>query len=342
MLAVCESCLPTLSKLRESVSGLQGGPHGEGQDPHGFLHHHHDPGKAHRPPENIRRWRPEHDGHGHTTLDWLHHHRDTGTSRVPLAPPGSQAQVIGTLHLRFHPAESQCFIRDREDRVETPASSTPLKPREPWSVVCKGAGARPSPPPPPPGLPLDNRFDLLSLHDFPPVGAFSSSPPGLVLPVVVALNCPGARVDPSSLTSPLHPGQEKPWPGASNTSLRLHPCRTSRQPVERRTPSVLVCRDLHGQARGSGRRPDLLPPWSPRQPGRIRRPQAVCAAQLGLHTGPGGRHQRTQKQAVGSPQTGLCLVDRLLDTGKRLISLARFPHLATVTSPAAFVSCTCG
>ena len=47
--------------------------------------------------------------------------------------------------------------------MEDPVISTPLKPREPCSVVHRGAGARPAPSPPLLDLPLDNRFDILSL-----------------------------------------------------------------------------------------------------------------------------------------------------------------------------------
>ena len=72
-----------------------------------------------------------------TTLPWTGisaltksrwHHQ--GAKPKTSAPPASC----------LRPAESQCFIRDREDGVEAPVSSTPLKPREPWSVVHRGAG----------------------------------------------------------------------------------------------------------------------------------------------------------------------------------------------------------
>lgn len=67
------------------------------------------------------------------------------------------------------------------------------------------------------------------------------------------------------------------------------------------------CRGLHGPTRGSARRPDLLPPWSPRRAGRIRCPPPECTAQLDLHAGPGGRHRRPQNATVGGTQAWFCL-----------------------------------
>ncbi|KAL7404884.1 hypothetical protein ABVT39_020419 [Epinephelus coioides] len=62
------------------------------------------------------------------------------------------------------------------DRVKTPESSTPHKPaQEPWTVVPKGAHPPPLPLPSS-DLPLQNRFDILSLHEFPPVSGVSQSP----------------------------------------------------------------------------------------------------------------------------------------------------------------------
>ena len=161
MLAVCESRLPTLSKLRESVSGLQ--------------------------PDVIKRDKILMDfstvattqaklithlksmtATDSTTLPWT---GSITTGILALAEShwhhqGAQPKTLAPSATCLRPAETQFFIRDREDGVEAPVSSTPLKPREPWSVVHRGTGARPSPPPP-----------NLGLQDFPPVGALSSSPP---------------------------------------------------------------------------------------------------------------------------------------------------------------------
>ena len=143
-------------------------------------------------------------------MEWLYHQRNssTSTSRVPLAPPGSQAQGIVTLHLlpTSHPAESLCFIW--EDGVEAPVSSTPFRLGEPWSVVNRGAGARPSPPPQRPYLPLDNRFDILSLQDFPPVGSLFSSPLGPAHPAgrgshLSSIRGPLVQPDPSPPSRPV-------------------------------------------------------------------------------------------------------------------------------------------
>ena len=105
MLAVCESCLPTLSKLRESVSGLRADLMERDKILMDFSTVAATQAKVsdaatRHSPKNIRRWRTEHDSHGqhHPAMDRLHQHRDFGTNQVPLAPPGSQAQDIGTLH----------------------------------------------------------------------------------------------------------------------------------------------------------------------------------------------------------------------------------------------------
>ena len=153
MLALCESCLPTLSKLRESISSLRADLMERDKILMVFST------VTTTQVKLIARLKTSGadvrsmTAMDNTTLPW------TGsiTTRTPAlaeshwhrqeAKPRSLAPSTSC----FHPVESQCFIRDRKDRVETPASSTPLKPREPWSVVCRGAGARASPPPPPPG-----------------------------------------------------------------------------------------------------------------------------------------------------------------------------------------------
>ena len=107
-------------------------------------------------------------------------------------------------------------------------------------------------------------------------------PRDLSTQLVVPLTSPGAGVHSSSLTPPLHLSQEKSRAGATNLNLRLHPSLSRLQAANGTAhPICAGCRDLHGQARGSARRPDLLPPGSSRQGGHILCPQAVYTAQLG-------------------------------------------------------------
>ena len=96
-------------------------------------------------------------------------------------------------------ADPLCFIR--EDGVEAPVSTTPLRLGEHRSVVHRGAGARRTPPPLPPDLPLDNRFDILSLQDFPPVGAMSGLPTGPAHPAGGGSHKPRIRGPAGSLPS---------------------------------------------------------------------------------------------------------------------------------------------
>ncbi|CAL8263868.1 unnamed protein product [Merluccius merluccius] len=160
MLAVCESCLPTLSKLRESVSSLRADLMERDKILMDFS-------VTTTQVKLIARLKTSGadvqnmTAMDNTTLPWTGS-ITTGTPALAESRwhrQGAKPRASAPSSSCFHPAESQCFIRDREDRVESTASSTPLKPREPWSVVCRGAGARPSPPsPPPPGPQTGLRF----------------------------------------------------------------------------------------------------------------------------------------------------------------------------------------
>ncbi|KAL7397751.1 hypothetical protein ABVT39_027343, partial [Epinephelus coioides] len=153
-----ESCLPTLSKLGESISRLQADLKEREKILLDFT--------------TVTTTQAKHIAHltasgvgdrsmmatNNTTLPWTGS-ITTGTPTPALAKSRWHCQgakpkssALSTSCLR--PAEPQRFIT--EGGAGAPVSSTPLKPREPWSVVARGSGARPSPPPPPPELPLDN------------------------------------------------------------------------------------------------------------------------------------------------------------------------------------------
>ncbi|KAL7389827.1 hypothetical protein ABVT39_010506 [Epinephelus coioides] len=248
MLAVCESCLPTLSK-HQSISGLQADLKERDKILLDFT--------------TVATTQVKHIAHltasgagdqsmtatNNTTLPWTGS-ITTGTPTPALAKSRWHRQrakpkssVLSTSCLR--PVEPQRFIA--EDGAGEPVSSTPLKPREPWSVVDRSFGARTSPPPPP-ELPLDNRYDILSLQDFPPVDASSSSP---VEPVGLH---PAGRGSHQSRNRRLlvQPDPSPPSRSGGTAAWRHKPrapsChhRTSRQSEarthEQRNPSVLVIR----------------------------------------------------------------------------------------------------
>ncbi|KAL7395907.1 hypothetical protein ABVT39_025211, partial [Epinephelus coioides] len=99
-------------------------------------------------------------------MDRIHNHRnsDTSISQAPLAPPGSQAQIISTLHLLPSPRGAAALYHGGWSWSTGELNSTQAE----GALVGGGQG------------PLDNRYDILSLQDFPPADASSSSP---VVPV---------------------------------------------------------------------------------------------------------------------------------------------------------------
>ncbi|XP_076601118.1 uncharacterized protein LOC143329205 [Chaetodon auriga] len=243
-MAVCESCLPTLSKLRDSVCNLRADLKERDKIIMDFST------VASTQSKLITHMRASGAGKrsmtaaDNTTLPWTGS-ITTGSPAPALAElrwlhQGAKPKPSAPSTSCLRPPEWQCSIREDGAAAPAPVSSTPLKPRESWSVVTRGARARPSPPPPPPDLPLENRYDILSLQDFPPMGACSSSPPGPVHPAGRGsrqLRSRDPRVQPGP-SSPSRPGET----AGRRHQPRVTPCqqRTSRQPVEQRTPSVLV------------------------------------------------------------------------------------------------------
>uniref|UniRef100_A0A674PIU4 SGNH hydrolase-type esterase domain-containing protein n=1 Tax=Takifugu rubripes TaxID=31033 RepID=A0A674PIU4_TAKRU len=358
MMAVCESCLPTFSKLRESISGLQS----ELKERDKIILE--SSAVASTQEKHIARLRSEGQGlrvdlldlstvamsqakhivllkasgagdrsmtaTNDTTLPW------TGSinAEIPATAPAESrrhrqgAMPKGAAHSSsfLRPTESQGFIS--RDGAGALVSSTPLKPREPWSVVARGAGACPAPPPPPLYLPLDNRYDILSLQDFPPVGACSSSPPGSVRPA-------GSHQTRNQGQLARHGPPLPSWSGAA-TTRRHHPQaprrhrRTSRRSEAatqvQRTPAVLVVGTsmvrhvavhdgrtfCHPGARVAEVTSSALQLSA----------QHPTASMLVLEA---GINDLKFQQSEVPKQDFISLVDRLLDMGKRLIISGPLP-----------------
>ncbi|TWW77925.1 hypothetical protein D4764_11G0000460 [Takifugu flavidus] len=201
----------------------------------------------------------------------------------------------------LRPTESQGFIAG--DGAGALVSSTPLKPREPWSVVARGAGARPSPPPLPPYLPLDNSW--LS-PDEEPGSARSTWPPATIL------------VRSNTRPAPPSPGSSPPPP-------HLQTVRGG--PQVQRTPAVLVVGTsvVRHVAVHDGR--TFCHPGAPRvvevtSSALQLSAQHPSASTLVLEA---GINDLKFQQSEVLKQDFISLVDRLLDTGKRLIISGPLP-----------------
>ncbi|KAL7389653.1 hypothetical protein ABVT39_007802 [Epinephelus coioides] len=347
MLAVCESCFPTLSKLRESISGLQANLKEREKILLDFT--------------TIATTQEKHIAHltasgagdrsmmatNNTTLPWTGS-ITTGTPTPALAKSrwhrrGAKPKSSAPSTSCLRPTEPQCFIT--EGGAGAPMSSTPLKPRKPWSVVARGSGARPSPPPLPPELPLDNRYDILSLQVFPPMDASSSLP---VEPVGLHPAGRGShqsrnrrllvQPDPSP---PSRSGGTAAWrhkhrtPSRHRRTSRQSEARTREQRTrEQRTPSVLVI------ATSMVRQVEVHNGRTFCHPGARVSEFASSALQLAarhssassLVLEAGINNLRNQQSEV-LKQDFISLVDRLLDTGKRLIISGPLPppHYGDVT-----------
>ncbi|KAL7378551.1 hypothetical protein ABVT39_015497 [Epinephelus coioides] len=269
-----------------------------------------------------------------TTLPWTGS-ITTGTPTPALAESHWHRQgakpkssALSTSCLR--PAEPQRFIT--EGGAGAPVCSTPLKPREPWSVAARGSGARPSPPPPPPELPLDNRYDILSLQNFPPMDASSSSP---VEPV--GLHPAGRGSHQSRNRRLLVQPDPSPPSQLGGTVARRHKhrapsrhCRTSRQSEartwEQRTPSVLVI------GTSMVRHVEVHNSHTFCHPGARVNEAASSTLQLtARHSSAStlvleaGINDLRNQQSEVLKQDFISLVDCLLDTGKRLIISGPLP-----------------
>ncbi|KAL7402648.1 hypothetical protein ABVT39_017917 [Epinephelus coioides] len=337
MLAVCESCLLTLSKLRESISGLQADLKKREKILLDFT--------------TIATTQAKHIAHltapgagdrsmmatNNTTLPWTGS-ITTGTPTPALAEShwhrqGAKPKSSALSTSCRCTVEPQRFIT--EDGAGAPVSSTPLKPREPWSVVARGSGARPSPPPPPPPPPellLDKRYDILSLQLFPSVDASSSSP---VEPV--GLHPAGRGSHQSRNRRLLVQPDPSPPSRSGGTAARRHKHRaptrhrrTSRQPEartrEQHTPSVLVI------GTSMVRHVEVHNGRTFCHPGARVNEVASSALQLtARHSSAstlvleGGINDLRNQQSEVLKQDFISLVDRLLDTGKRLIISGPLP-----------------
>ncbi|KAL7394730.1 hypothetical protein ABVT39_003009 [Epinephelus coioides] len=306
MLAVCESCLPTLSKLRESISGLQADLKEREKILLDFT--------------TIATTQAKHIAY--LTASGAGDRSMMATNNTTL--PWTGSITTGT------PTPPQRFIT--EGGAGAPVSSTPLKPREPWSVVARGSGARPSPPPLPAELPLDNRYDILSLQVFPPVDASSSSP---VEPV--GLHPAGCGSHQSRNQRLLvQPDPSPPARSGGTVALRhkhrapsLHR-RTSRQSEartqEQHTPSVLVI------GTSMVRHMEVHNGRTFCHPGARDNKVASSALQLtARHSSAStlvleaGINDLRNQQSEVLKQDFTSLVDRLLDTEKRLIISGPLP-----------------
>ncbi|KAL7370818.1 hypothetical protein ABVT39_012048 [Epinephelus coioides] len=314
MLAVCESCLPTLSKLRESISGLQADLKEREKILLDFT--------------TIATTQAKHIAHltasgagdrsmmatNNTTLPWTGS-ITTGTPTSALAESCWHRQGAKPNHRHSPPPAFAPWSRSASSRrVEWEHRSTPRKPREPWS------------------LPLDNRYDILSLQVFPPVDALCSSP---VEPVGLHPVGRGShqfrnrrllvQPDPSP---PSRSGGTAAWRHKHRAPSRHH--RTSRQLEARtwkqRTPSVLVI------GTSMVRHVEVHNGRTFCHPGARVNEVASSALQLTarhnlastlvLET---GINDLRNQQSEVLKQDFISLVDRLLDTGKQLIISGPLP-----------------
>ncbi|KAL7375246.1 hypothetical protein ABVT39_014275 [Epinephelus coioides] len=192
MLAVCESCLPTLSKLRESISGLQADLKERDKILLDFT--------------TVATTQAKHTAH--LTAYGPGDRSMMVTNNTILPWTGSITTGTPTPAL----AESRWHRQRAKPKTSAPSTSC-LRPAELQHFIREDG-----------------------------VGAPMTRLRNLYIRLAVPLTSPGVSVRSSSLTPPLHPGQEKP-PSCHRCTSKQSETRTWEQHI----PSV-GDRDLHGQA----------------------------------------------------------------------------------------------
>ncbi|CAJ1055543.1 hypothetical protein D4764_0229340 [Xyrichtys novacula] len=200
-----------------------------------------------------------------------------------------------------------------EDTTATWATSMPIRSREPWT-----------------DLPLENRFDILSLHDFPPMVSYGrSNYQGAQLQTNRGRDRRKSRARRASHSATQTAGPILPPPWKSSARYCSSPPPPYHQPTGNMLPGP-TCplraggRDLHGPTREGAWRPDILPPG-------VREVES-SALQLSKEHGSAttlvlqaGTNNLKKQQSEVLKQDFSSLVDRLLHTGKHVVISGLLP-----------------
>ncbi|CAJ1057640.1 hypothetical protein D4764_0229340 [Xyrichtys novacula] len=208
-------------------------------------------------------------------------------------------------------------------------SSTPR--HQPWQSVAGSRRAHRTSPQPTCELHLSNRYEALSLQDFPPLGARSSSPPGPVHPAGRGSGQPRSRglcvqSGPSSPSGPGTTAARCRQPRVPSRQRRNSQRRNSRQPAEQRAPSVLVVgTSMVRHVRIHGGRTFC------RLGARIKEVESSALQLCAQHSSAStlvldaGIGDIKDQQSETLKRDFISMVDHMLDTGKRLIISGPLP-----------------